>query len=95
MRTSQATETTPLAGGGAGQPLRFRDIDGRETDALTRLRLADAWDVERAHGGDLRVAAGRLPVHEQHDGLPVAGHLDGATVRRVVAVPGRLVNIVL
>jgi leucyl-tRNA synthetase len=25
----------------------------------------------------------------------IAGHLDGATVRRVVAVPGRLVNFVL
>ena len=25
----------------------------------------------------------------------VAGYLDGATVRRVVAVPGRLVNFVL
>ena len=60
------------------QAMRLGDVDGAEAHALPRLHLPDAPDVERAHRGDLRVAAGRLPVDQQHDRLAVAGHLDRA-----------------
>src|SRR5262249_8526342 len=49
-----------------------------KAEPLTRLDLPHAPDVEGAHGGDLRVASGGLPIHQQDDGLPVAYHLDAA-----------------
>src|SRR5262245_7871980 len=54
------------------------ESDVAERDALAGLDLADAVDVERAQGGDLRVPSGGLAIPEQHDGLAVSHPLDSA-----------------
>ena len=56
--------------------MRGLDGDLLKAQASARPELADPADVDRARRRDLRVAAGRLPVDQQHDGLAVAGHLD-------------------
>jgi leucyl-tRNA synthetase len=54
-------------------------VNGKVRAQVTVPADADAAALEAAGRGDERIA----------------GYLDGATVRRVVAVPGRLVNFVL
>src|SRR4030095_14608865 len=68
-----------LEGGAADgeRGMRLRHRDPPEPEPLPGLELPDAGDLVRAYRADLRVAAGGLPVHQQHDGLPVADHLDG------------------
>src|SRR6185295_19127567 len=73
--------------------VRLRRIDPAEPEALPGLELADAPDVERADRGDLRVAAGGLPVDQEDDGLAVAHDLDPAqrhAVRDDVVTAGML-----
>src|SRR5688572_18797103 len=73
--------------------VRLRRIEPAEPEALPGLELSDAPDVERADGGDLRVAAGGLPVDQEDDGLAVAHDLNAAerhAVRDDVVTPGVL-----
>src|SRR5262245_4306214 len=62
----------------AKRRVRIVHRDLAKRDPLARLELTNTSDVERADGGDLRVSARRLPVHQQHDRLSVAHHLDAA-----------------
>src|SRR5262249_24506721 len=57
-------------------PVRLFHLDRLEAEPLAWPRLADTPDVTRADRRRLRVAAGRLPVDQEHDRLPVAGDLD-------------------
>src|SRR5262249_52609270 len=64
-----------------------------EPDSLARPSLADPGDVRPDHGGDLRVATGRLAVDEEDDRLALSRHLDSPErdpVRDDVVAPGVL-----
>src|SRR5215470_5699016 len=61
-------------GGEPGMRRRHRDLP--EPEPLAGLELPDATDLVRAYRADLRIAAGGLPVHQEHDRLPVPDYLD-------------------
>src|SRR5262249_57946764 len=67
-RLKKITESTQMA-------VRVGHADRLEAERLARSRLTDAPDVIRTDRRELRVAARRLPVDQQDDGLAVAGHL--------------------
>ena len=52
-------------------------VDGVETNAGARPELRQCGQVERDHRADLGIAANRLAIVHQHDGLAVGRHLDG------------------
>ncbi len=70
--------------------LRLRHAHGLEPERRSRRRLRQPPEIGRYHGGDLRIAAGGVAIHHQHDRRAIAGHLnaavDGAVGNDVVAM---------
>src|SRR5262245_11125637 len=56
--------------------VRLADVDAAKAEALPRLHLTDAPDVERADRRNLRITACRLPIGQEDDRLTIADHLD-------------------
>src|SRR5207249_5614938 len=78
LYTLSLHDALPISARLAQQGVGAVDADLAEAEALAGSDLANPPDVERAYRRDLRVASGRLAIHEEHDRLPVAHHLDPA-----------------
>ena len=53
----------------------LRAVDRLKADALPRFDLREARQIGGDHRGNFRIAADRLAIGQQDDGLPVARHL--------------------
>src|SRR5262245_27271900 len=56
--------------------MRLGDGESAKAKPPSWLDLSHTADVEGAHRRDFRIPSRGLPVYQQHDGPPVADHLD-------------------